>query len=673
MKFVKRALPIILLLCLFFTIGVACTEQSYKLEFIVDGEVYSSVVITDGEVVILPRNPQKENYVFVGWYFDDGVWEEPFSSTSFLSIKIQSDIRVYAKFIVDSSIHHHSYSKTVIEATCVTDGYTKWKCECGHSYTSDDVTRKGHKYIDYVYNQDATYDSDGTETAQCENGCGEVDTRAKVGSKLERGKVEFKTWTVHNNQTSFLVRNACDSVDFSEELDVQGDASYFISSDEGGTVVLGKTVSLDEGDNVFFVQITEGDRKSSVKVSVYRNRMLYVRFWGEGDSSTERVEEGECISVPDFIPQREGYDFLGWDYDFSLPVVDNIIISALWQGQPKAYTIEYYFENNTGTFIKDDSKTEQRYTTVGVIPTFPEDVKTAFPHFVYVRHELTSSLGFRAYFERERYVVRFNIGEGILLSGDLVQNIKYGDSAIAPVVYREGYTYSWDTEFDCVTGNITVEALWSTGKSKVTMKIDDPFLSSERDDYVKEVEITYGEEYVLEPYVPYSKSAYEFVGWYLDGVRVADTGIWDMTEDVTLEGRFKSIYEATGGMFFGMTEYGEENCTELKIEDFCYPLTYTPDNTAFEGYDKEYFEIGVIFSIAGKDKPNSTLTKVTLPKRVWFIDISELNVCSALESIVYEGTVEEWYLINRSAFNVQCPARYIECSNGNIPIDEAFN
>ena len=40
------------------------------------------------------------------------------------------------------------------------------------------------EFVDYVYNNDATIEADGTETAVCEHGCGETYTRVKEGTKL---------------------------------------------------------------------------------------------------------------------------------------------------------------------------------------------------------------------------------------------------------------------------------------------------------------------------------------------------------------------------------------------------------------------------------------------------------------------------------------------------------
>lgn len=99
--------------------------------------------------------------------------------------------------------HHANAQRTAGDpATCTQDGYAAyWYCpDCG-SYFADaggklDESKTytgpedfyqeamGHSFTHYVYDNNATYDDDGTETAQCDHGCGLTDTRTKVGSKL---------------------------------------------------------------------------------------------------------------------------------------------------------------------------------------------------------------------------------------------------------------------------------------------------------------------------------------------------------------------------------------------------------------------------------------------------------------------------------------------------------
>lgn len=80
-------------------------------------------------------------------------------------------------------VHTHSYSESVTkEPSCVDAGEKTFACECGDSYT-ETLPALGHKFENYVSNEDATYLADGTETATCV--CGLTDTRTAEGSKLE--------------------------------------------------------------------------------------------------------------------------------------------------------------------------------------------------------------------------------------------------------------------------------------------------------------------------------------------------------------------------------------------------------------------------------------------------------------------------------------------------------
>ena len=99
--------------------------------------------------------------------------------------------------------HHANAQRTAGDpATCTQDGYAAyWYCpDCGSYFADADgkldesetytgpedfyQEAMGHSFTHYVYDNNATYDDDGTETAQCDHGCGLTDTRTKVGSKL---------------------------------------------------------------------------------------------------------------------------------------------------------------------------------------------------------------------------------------------------------------------------------------------------------------------------------------------------------------------------------------------------------------------------------------------------------------------------------------------------------
>ena len=121
--------------------------------------------------------------------------------------------------------HEHTYTESITkEATCTEAGEKTFTCECGDTYTEPIeatghdyktvagsevketceadgkkadtkcslcgdtikgaiVSATGHSYGKYTYNNDATYEKDGTETATCST-CGDKKTRTKSGTKL---------------------------------------------------------------------------------------------------------------------------------------------------------------------------------------------------------------------------------------------------------------------------------------------------------------------------------------------------------------------------------------------------------------------------------------------------------------------------------------------------------
>lgn len=77
--------------------------------------------------------------------------------------------------------HEHVYTEVITtEATCTENGLKTFTCECGENYT-EVITATGHNFGEYIYNQDATYEKDGTMTATC-NVCGATDTQTALGS-----------------------------------------------------------------------------------------------------------------------------------------------------------------------------------------------------------------------------------------------------------------------------------------------------------------------------------------------------------------------------------------------------------------------------------------------------------------------------------------------------------
>ena len=86
----------------------------------------------------------------------------------------------------------HSMSQTVISPTCQSEGYTHHFCTiCGYCYDDTKTEKVDHKYTNYVYNKDATCTKDGTKTAACDYGCGEIETVTAPNTKLSHSFTNY--------------------------------------------------------------------------------------------------------------------------------------------------------------------------------------------------------------------------------------------------------------------------------------------------------------------------------------------------------------------------------------------------------------------------------------------------------------------------------------------------
>ena len=82
--------------------------------------------------------------------------------------------------------HEHVYTAKVIEPTCTKAGYTKYTCECGHTYNADEVAALNHRNTtEYVY---PTVDEPGSKTSTCEV-CGHVETTVLNAMSVSNPKV----------------------------------------------------------------------------------------------------------------------------------------------------------------------------------------------------------------------------------------------------------------------------------------------------------------------------------------------------------------------------------------------------------------------------------------------------------------------------------------------------
>ncbi|MCM1222230.1 MAG: hypothetical protein NC548_47955, partial [Lachnospiraceae bacterium] len=133
-------------------------------------------------------HPFMWDYIYVGKYVFHIVYDTTFkgdyhfvdgTDVTFTIGDVSSVLNISTK----TQEHIHNYVSVVTAPTCTEEGYTTYTCSCGESYVDNYVNASGHNWDEYVSNNDATYETDGTKTAVCSR-CGEKDTIVDEGTKL---------------------------------------------------------------------------------------------------------------------------------------------------------------------------------------------------------------------------------------------------------------------------------------------------------------------------------------------------------------------------------------------------------------------------------------------------------------------------------------------------------
>lgn len=169
---------------------------------------------------------------------------------------------------------------------------------------------------------------------------------------------------------NLTVRNAQSTFDFTSKIEIDSKSSYVVSKNsDGSEVVQAEAVSLKPRDNVLYVTVTNKySIAKTYKATIRRNPMLTVSFVDEnGDAlksiNKQSVEEGYLATQPS-NPQKTGYTFVSWDFDFEQTVItQNVNIKSNWTANEYDVTFN---SNGAGEF---QSKKVTFDSTYGTLPT----------------------------------------------------------------------------------------------------------------------------------------------------------------------------------------------------------------------------------------------------------------------------------------------------------------
>lgn len=171
-----------------------------------------------------------------------------------------------------AEVHEHSLEKhAAVGVGCETDGSKEYySCDCGKYFEDEEATKEvekdswiisktGHAFSEYVYNDDAVCEKDGTKTATCANGCGKTDTITAEGTALEHSFTNY----VYNNDATYesdgtktaTCANGCGKKDtitasgtkLEQEVEPEEDFASFFDFDNV-TIIAGSIVSVGSSD-----------------------------------------------------------------------------------------------------------------------------------------------------------------------------------------------------------------------------------------------------------------------------------------------------------------------------------------------------------------------------------------------------------------------------------------
>ncbi len=537
---------------------------------------------------------------------------------------------------------------------------------CEH--TEETTIKENHSASDWIIDVEATYEHAGQKHKECIV-CKKV-LEIKEVAKLVKDEINFNTLVIGKDNSAYAkLTNEITTYNFAEEITTRGNATYVVSLDSYGIQQsLTKVVPLTEGNNTFYIFATIGDKIETYTITLRRRPIYTVSFYiSDGMAGDKQYIEEDLFATEPQAPGdvKAGYTFLGWNYDFSKAITDNLDVNAVWNpNTDTAYKVEYFLQN-----LENNNYTlHESFDMQGTTDTTVEAEKKTYEHFTLNTNsgllngkiDGDGSLVLRLYYTRNTYAVKIrnNDSSAGTIEGTFDGYLKYGKeltiSAIPTIGHYFTGWYQWGTLFFdeseytfIVETDLNITANWCLDERLSNLDFilteKDCVIMGVKDKTITSIEIP---EYVTR----IARSAFiecnnlTTVIWNAENC--TDVGSEDYTS-MTLYAAFPYLSLTNviiGDNVKNIPNFAFIDCsrlTSITIPDSvtsigngafynCSGLTNItiPDSVTSIGYDAFYGCSG--------------LTSIIIPDSVTSIGYDAFYDCSGLTSIYYTGDVAGW-------------------------------
>lgn len=612
---------------------------------------YPMQTIAYGDKVVKPVDPTLDGYDFDGWLLDGKAY-------SF-------DTPVTADMTLTASWKTAQVKTHTVTFTGAGDDFTQTVAD-GSSATVPTVpSKKGYTFAGW-YSGDSLYDfatpvtDDLTMEAHWTKNTYTVSFDSNGGSDVDSQQVEYKDtasqpdnptldgytfqgWTLDGDPYDFnapVTSSITLKALWSKNTPVAKKHTVTFDSGKGSKV---DSQTVKEGDPVskpdnptregytFNGWLLGGDpydfttpvmQDLTLTASWTKNKSTYtVKFdlnGGDGDIADQKVKEGSTIDRPD-NPTREGYTFMGWQYEdsdwnFLNTVTSNMTLTAQWKrNEVKKYTVTFDTANGTsidpqtikdgGKVSKPDDPTREGYefkgwTLNGVDYDFTTPVKA----------DLVLTAVWTPV-KPKTYTITFDTDGGTVVPS---QTVKDKGTATEPTVptktgyefkgwLLDGKPYDFTTP---VTKDVTLKAKWEKTKvESYTVAFDSADGSEVASQTVEQGKTA------VKPDDP-TREGYTFLGWYAGDASYD----WDtpVTGNLILTAHWQKNEQPQPKTYTVTFDYQNGSPSDARTVSEGNTVT-PPENPVRDGYDFQGW-VGIDGSEFDFEQP---ITSDTLVSAKW--------------------------------------------------------